>query len=227
MCDYTKILELCTLRGWSMMVYELDLHKAALKNVSRVPSLPCSLAHVPPRVTLKLCPQLMGPDGTWPSTHSPHLPPCFLAPHPLTIVQIDTSTHSCLRTFAHTMPTAPQIPAGLPPSARWLADIFQIFSTPHASVIVCLLAQEHKFHKRRNFTVSLTAVMSLQHLTQASQTYGGCLKIYLLNEWMRSLAGSHSATGKSLLLCLPLPQRPRSHSHLCSSLHYQPHFTDG
>ena len=32
---------------------------------------------------------------------------------------------------------------------------------------------------------------------------------------------------KSLLLCLLLPQRPRSQSHLCSSLHYQSHFTDG
>ena len=32
---------------------------------------------------------------------------------------------------------------------------------------------------------------------------------------------------KSLLLCLLLPQRPRSHSHLCSSLHSQSHFTDG
>ena len=32
-----------------MMVYELDLNKAVFKNVSQVPSLPCSLAHAAPR----------------------------------------------------------------------------------------------------------------------------------------------------------------------------------
>ena len=134
----------------------------------------------PARVTPKLCPQPMRPDGTWPSTHSPHLPPCFLAPQPLTIVQ--TPQHIPASGPLHILcPLPPDTCRASPPQHGDFLT-FQISSSPHASVIVCLLAQEHKFPKRRNFTVSLTAVMSSQHLTRASQTYGGCLKIYLLNE---------------------------------------------
>ena len=78
MCDYTKTLELCT--TWVIYDGVRTRPQVVFKNVSQVPSLPYSLAH---GITPKLCPQPMRPDGTWPSTHSPHLPPCFLAPQPL------------------------------------------------------------------------------------------------------------------------------------------------